>query len=236
MKIINCKNKSDIDVEFQDDYRHLVEHTLYVNFKKGQIKNPYDRNVYGVGYIGVGKHHTGSPENHTLSYVTWFGMIRRCYSEKKKEKFPAYYGICTICDAWCNYQNFAEWFDENYYNVDERLHIDKDILFANNKEYAPDKCLLVPQRINMLFMNKPNKRGLPNGIHMSPSGKYRANYNHKNLGTYDCLSDAYGMYAKEKELSIMNIAEEYKNLIPERLYYALLNYKVEITNDRNYIA
>ena len=62
------------------------------------------------------------------------------------------------------FQNFAKWFDDNKYEVDGRLHIDKDILYPNCKIYSPETCLLIPQRINMLFLNKPNKRGLPNGI------------------------------------------------------------------------
>ena len=72
---------------------------------------------------------------------------------------------------WHNYQNFAQWFNENRYDVEGRLHIDKDILYPGNKIYCPDTCLLVPQRINMLFLNKPNKRGLPNGI-IKSSDKY----------------------------------------------------------------
>ena len=56
MKIISARNKSDIDVQFLDEYGYIKRHTLYINFAKGQIKNPYDKNKYGVGYIGVGKH------------------------------------------------------------------------------------------------------------------------------------------------------------------------------------
>ena len=61
-------------------------------------------------------------------------------------------------------QIFSDWSDENKYKCGERLHIYKDILYPGNKIYSPDTCILVPQRINLLFMNKPNKRGLPNGI------------------------------------------------------------------------
>jgi len=119
--------------------------------------------------------------------------------------------------------------------VNERLHVDKDILYANNKVYSPDTCLLVPQRINMLFLNKPNKRGLPNGISRFKNG-YSAKYNSKNLGKYHTLTEAYYNYAKEKELTIKRVAEEYKNIIPETVYVTLLNYRCEIENDKNYIA
>ena len=95
-------------------------------------------------------------------------MINRCYHSK--DRFSAYYGTCTVCEEWLNFQVFADWYETHEYPVNERLHLDKDILFAGNKEYAPKKCMLVPQRLNMMFMNKPNKRGLPNGIIEHPKG------------------------------------------------------------------
>ncbi|SOY32484.1 hypothetical protein AMURIS_05249 [Acetatifactor muris] len=87
----------------------------------------------------------------------------------------------------------------------------------------------------MLFLNKPNKRGLPNGIRKA-YGKYLAKYNNEELGSYKALEAAYNMYATKKEENIKQIADEYKELIPEKLYFALYNYKVKIENDKNYVA
>ena len=56
MKIIKYRNYNDIDVEFLDDHHFIKEHQAYVNFKSGGIKNPYDKTMGGVGYIGVGKY------------------------------------------------------------------------------------------------------------------------------------------------------------------------------------
>ena len=56
MKIIKYRNYNDIDVEFLDDHHFIKEHEIYVNFKNGNIKNPYDKTMGGVGYIGVGKY------------------------------------------------------------------------------------------------------------------------------------------------------------------------------------
>ena len=69
-----------------------------------------------------------------------------------------------------NFQNFAQWYDNHKYECDGRLHIDKDIKYPGNKLYSPYHCILVPQRINMLFSNKLNKRGLPNGIDKNKKG------------------------------------------------------------------
>ena len=51
MKIIECINARNIVVIFDNGYKTKTE---YSQFKKGQIKNPYDKTIYNVGYIGEG--------------------------------------------------------------------------------------------------------------------------------------------------------------------------------------
>lgn len=58
MKIIRYGGWEDIDVQFQDEFYYIKEHQTYSNFKSGVIKNPYDRTVFGVGYVGVGEYKT----------------------------------------------------------------------------------------------------------------------------------------------------------------------------------
>lgn len=236
MRIIKYNNCSDIDVMFLDEYCYVVHKAAYVNFRNGCIKNPYDKVTYNVGYTGCGKYMTSINGVATDAYNTWHNLLRRCYSDSAKDKFPAYYGICTVCKQWHNFQNFAEWFENNKYDVNERLHIDKDILYPGNKIYCSDTCILVPQSINMLFMNKPNKRGLPNGISLTQTGKYDVKYCKKKLGRYNSLEDAFLVYAKEKKNAIVKIAEEYKNIIPIRVYNALIDYDLRIDIDKNYVA
>ena len=50
------------------------------------------------------------------------------------------------------------------------------------------------------------------------------------LGTFDDVETAFDTYKQFKELTIKQVADEYKNKIPQRLYDALYNYKVEITD------
>lgn len=234
MKIIAYRTSEDIDVEFQDEHRYIKEHASYVNFKSGNIKNPYDKTRYGVGYLGVGKHTASINGEYNYIYDLWADMLNRCYNPKSN--LLAYYGKCIMCDEWLNFQNFGDWYKANEYTVNGRLHIDKDILYPNCNIYSPETCLLVPQRINMLFSNKTNNRGLPNGIYGTDSGRFRAKYNSKELGTYSALSEAYAVYALEKENTIKRIANEYKAIIPDRVYKALYSYKVRIENDKNYKA
>lgn len=229
MKIVRIKNADNIYIEFQDEH-HYVRRTTYNNFKQGSISNPYFPTVCGMGYLGVGRFATN---NNCVEYVAWKDMLERCYSEKDKNDHLSYFGISEVCRDWWDYQNFGEWYEANKYEVNERLHLDKDILFAGNKIYSSYHCLLVPQRINMLFLNKPNNRGLPNGIKLYKKG-YLAKYNGEELGVYPTLEDAYEVYANAKEKKIKEVADEYRGIIPERVYEALYDYKVRIENDKNY--
>ena len=222
MKIIAYRKNDDIDIQFLDDNGYIFEHSTYTNFKNGQIKNPYDRTIFGVGYIGVGKYQTGLRKRTPEQYV-WRGMLERCYCDRMKKIHPAYYGISTVCEEWLDFQVFAKWYNENIYQVGtERMHLDKDILIKGNKIYSPDTCLIVPQRINMLFLQKPNKYNLPSGISPMANNRYRADYNGKKVGNYDTLEEAIQAHDNEKRKAIKRVADEYKAVIPDKVYQALL--------------
>lgn len=235
MKIIAYRRRNDMDVEFLDDFHYVKRHSAYSNFVKGTIKNPYDRSVFGIGYIGDGKWKVKHNGKFSRVYLCWMHMIERCYYDKNQELHPSYYDKCTVCNEWLNYQIFADWYKEREYECDGRLHLDKDIKYPGNTVYAPEKCLLVPQRINMLFLNKPNKRGLPNGIRKNSCG-YLAKYNQRELGVYNSVEEAYSVYASKKKEDIINIANEYKEIIPDEVYQALLKYEVSIVHDKNYMG
>lgn len=54
-------------------------------------------------------------------------MLERCYSDKLYKRYPTY-RVCSVTEEWYNFQNFAKWYDENYYEVDdEKMELDKDI-------------------------------------------------------------------------------------------------------------
>lgn len=230
MRIMLYRSYNEIDVEFLDKF-HYVTTTTYSNFKRGQVRNPYDITVNGVGYIGDGEYKTKkSPQRHTDAYNTWVTLLYRCYCDET----TVYYKESEVCQDWLCYQNFAKWYETNQYKVKGRLHLDKDILFPGNKMYAPDKCLLVPQRINMLFVNQSNNRNLPNGIRKASKG-FLAKYNNKELGIYNTVEEAYNAYSQKKKEEIVKIANEYKGVIPQKVYDALLKYEFDIHNDRNYL-
>lgn len=235
MKIISVRVKSDITIQFLDEHEYIKEHVNYQNFKKGQVENPYDKTVYGIGYLGDGEHKTWSNGRFTKEYNSWSDMLSRCYADEKGQS--AYFNKCTVCDGWLNFQTFCDWYDENAYLVNERLHLDKDILFHGNKIYSPERCLLVPQRINMLFVrHRPNKYDLPEGIGKTDGGNFSTSYNGKSYGVYDTYEKAIDKYIEIKSNAIKNITEEYKSIVPKKVYNSLINYKVDIICNKEYRA
>jgi hypothetical protein len=232
MKIVEYKGTDDIWVQFENGNK---VHTTWKAFCKGDVKNVYDKSVYGTGYIGEGGYKTKINSKHTVQYSIWHGMLKRCYYEKDLMRNPTY-RECSITEEWLNFQNFAKWYDENYYEIDgSKMELDKDILVKGNKVYSPETCLFVPKNINMLFIKGNAKRGnLPIGVCLDKArNKYIASCNFGNiklLSRHSTPEEAFEVYREHKEKFIKQIADDYKNKIPAKVYNALLNYKVEITD------
>jgi hypothetical protein len=234
MKIIEFKNTNNITIQFQDEHKHTKQ-TTYSNFKKGVIKNPYDKTIYGVAYTGEGIHKLSLGTNkNTIEYKTWHNMLGRCFIPKRQR--GAYEG-CIVCDEWLNFQNYAQWYKDNYYEVrNERMEIDKDILHKGNKIYSPEICVFIPQRINLLLINRKNYRGKTLlGTSRKDSGTFSANAvgsDEKScyLGTFPTEIEAFNAYKEFRENVFVEVAEEYKNEIPDSVYQALIHRKIDITD------
>lgn len=213
------------------DHGYRVK-TRWSHFCNGLVKNPYDKTVCGVGFIGEGYYKSRINGKPTHQYAIWNSMLQRCYDKKYHEKRPTYIG-CTVAEEWYNFQNFAKWYDENYYEVDgERMNLDKDILIKGNKVYSPESCIFVPQRINFLFVKKNANRGeLPIGVLFNKSAsKYHARRGVDSLGFHNTPEEAFNFYKISKEKYIKEIAKEYKEKIPVKLYNSMIKYEVEITD------
>ena len=233
MVITVYRNCNDIDVCFPE-YNWTAEHVSYGQFKNGRIKCPYEPRVYGVGYVGEGDCKAFENGNHTKVYDIWKHMIRRCYDYKFQEKCHTYIE-CKVCDEWLNFQAFASWYEENYYEIPgEQMTLDKDILIKGNKIYSPDTCVFVSQSINKLFTKRDAARGdLPIGVtYNKKSKKYQAqcaaNNKQNHLGFYNTSEEAFNVYKQVKEAYIKKVANDYLELIPFNLYQAMINYEVDI--------
>ena len=248
VKIVEYDNANNIIVEFEDGYKYRV-HTKYVNFQKGQCKNPFFASTYGHGYLGVDKN--GNVPNTaelkdgklcaTQEYHKWKNMLQRCFDNKYKEKRPTYEGV-TCCERWLCFANFLEDFAilKNEYNWDDdiKLNLDKDILNKNNKIYSLENCVLVPQWINTLFIKRDAKRGdCPIGVcYNKQRKKYQAfcniNGKLKRLGYFITPLEAFNAYKQAKENEIKKIANDcvLKGYITKdsRLYNAMMGYQIKI--------
>ncbi|UGO47839.1 HNH endonuclease [Bacillus phage vB_BanS_Skywalker] len=233
MTIVEYNNASDIVVEFDNGYKI---NTQYRAFIKGVVKNVYDKSVYGVGFIGEG-HYTVMDKNGNKTskqYNAWSSMLERCYHDELKKRHPSYID-CTSVEEWHNFQKFSKWYDENYYEIEgQKMHLDKDILNKKNKIYSPKTCVFVPQRINSLFTKREQSRNIFIGVHYNKgNSKYQAKCSdvdgkQRHIGYYDTPQKAFFAYKSYKEAVIKEVANNYIDRIPEKLYSALMKYEVEI--------
>lgn len=160
-------------------------------------------------------------------YGIWLSMKGRCYSSNN----PAYID-CSICNQWLTgFETFRSWYLDNLYDCNgEMLEIDKDLFSKGEKIYSPETCCLLPKRINLLISFKKSKKsGLPAGVNQGASGSYIATL-HRGSGhlskSFKSLDEAFDYYRTNKERHIREAAELYKIYLPERIYEALINYKV----------
>ena len=128
--------------------------------KESKLKYPFKRNKFG-GYVGMGPYNTNEFD---WLYRIWYNMLIR----GNDSDYFAKYHNCTaykdtiICDAWLNYNVFAEWYlnQLRFLNPSIAYDIDKDFLYpiyryqTNDKKfYSPDTCLLIPHAINAALAN-----------------------------------------------------------------------------------
>lgn len=236
IKITGYRRYNDIDIYFPE-YNWTYYNIDYNSFKRGSVKCPYEPRIFGIGYIGEGCYKSRNNGIKTRSYTVWYDMLKRCYDERHIFNYTNYID-CYVCDEWLNYQNFAEWYEYNYYEINnETMHIDKDLIIKNNRVYSPEACVIVPQFINNLIIKRDNNRGeLPIGVwYDSSRNKYSSHCcdgygNIITLGRFQTIDEAFAVYKAYKENLIKEIADEYKDFIPHELYNALYKYEVDIND------
>lgn len=194
--------------------------------------------VYGFGlndYDGNIKYN----HVHIPSYHTWVGMLKRCFNKNFKDSHNTYKD-CSCCEEWRSFSAFKRWFDDPINGYKDGYCLDKDILCKGNKVYSPDTCCFVPNEINVLLCKSDAKRGrMPIGVYerkLVNGNSYMAYLNKNgsriNLGTFYSVEEAFQAYKQAKELHIQEMATQYFNedKITKKVYQALIDYKVEITD------
>lgn len=200
----------------------------------GGIHHKKRRKVLGIGI----NDYDGAISVHNIkipAYSVWKFMLSRCYGADNAANS---YKDCFVCDEWLSFLNFKKWFDDPKNNYRNGYHLDKDILIKGNKVYSPQTCCFVPPEINTLFVNRKAARGdFPIGVsRINGNGNYRASFRKNGervvLGVYKTPKEAFEAYKYAKEKHIKDIAKQYywNSLITPKVYNALMNYKVEITD------
>lgn len=185
------------------------------------------KKVFGIGIYDAEE----SDEVYDKASAYWRNMLKRCYYSKGHDLS---YKDCSVCEEWMYYSNFKKWFDEHYV---DGWHLDKDILRKGNKVYSPHTCCFVPLEINSLFTKKQNHRGqLPIGVSMVSNrnnlfqaqlsvGKKRL-----YIGSGSDVANVFNLYKASKEAYIKQVANKYRDQLEPRVYNAMYDYKVEITD------
>jgi hypothetical protein len=206
----------------------ILYNIKYQGFKKKNIVNPYHPSLYGVGYLGIGKHTSKSTHNNMNYYKIWSSMIQRTNSEKRAKVSPTY-SKCSVAEEWKCFQIFGDWFVK-YHKKD--FHLDKDILIKGNKVYSPETCCFVPREINNQFKSYSDKYGeLPKGVsfykitkrfttQISLYGKRVA------LGYFNTPDEAFKVYKNTKEKHLKELANKWKDDIEYNVYITILNYTI----------
>lgn len=185
------------------------------------------RKLYGIGINDIER----ATQLFPKAYLLWKDVLRRCYDTKVSRKHPSYIG-CSVSDDWKYFSCFKEWYDAHYV---EGWHLDKDILIKGNKEYAPNKCCFVPQEINKLFTKRQFDRGIfPIGVVRHSRRKYYSaisvNGVVTSLGGFNTPEEAFNAYKVAKEAWIKEVADKWKDKLDPKVYKALYEYQVEITD------
>ena len=172
----------------------------------------------------------------TREYTTWHNMLSR-YTNTLWVKRDSYTGT-TCSENFKSYSFFYEWcqHQQGFRGLDEQgksWHLDKDLLIKGNKVYSEDTCVFVPSRVNILLNKHSAGRGdsLIGVCLCKKSNKYHARCSvgttgQKHLGLFVSQEEAFNVYKTFKEQFIKSVADEYKNLIDERAYKALIKYEV----------
>lgn len=164
------------------------------------------------------------------SYTVWHSMIRRCYSNVYQENKPTY-KKCTVSQDWLIHSNFSKWFSSNFI---VGWQLDKDLL-GDSTLYAEENCCFLPPELNSLIVMKDKQSLLPNGVYYKKSnGKYVAqlsDYSSKGRGSgHLCISEdieyCFTAYKSAKEAKVRQLAEKYKPSFDNKVYNALLTFKV----------
>ena len=215
------------------DNRITLENINYQAIKEGEVANPMHKSIFNIGYTGINIIKPALKKDYSKIKAVWRAILKRCYSEESQEKYPSYKGV-IVCEEWHNFQNFYRWYIENHKDYMNKWHIDKDILIKGNKIYSPETCCFVPHEVNGLFItNKSTRNKYPIGVNFRKGRGFCVILDkggNRYSAQFDTVEEAFQAYKVAKEKHIKEVADKWKDFIDPRVYQAMYNYEVEITD------
>lgn len=201
------------------------------DIRSGKVKDRLVPSVCGVGIIG--DEITKINKIATKEYRLWHNMLERCYCKKFHKRTPSYLG-CTASENFKFFPYFKDWCSKQIGFNNVGWHLDKDILIKGNKLYSEDTCVFVPSEVNRIFTKHDLKRGdFPIGVYYNKRGNnFKAMLSicgvNTHLGTFDVADEAFIAYKIAKEAYIKESVTKWKDQIDNRVYEAMMSYRVEI--------
>lgn len=230
--VIEYKNFQKITIVHNDNYAHkdIVEGG---NLRKGNVRNPYEKRLFGTGIYGVGPYKARCGKKKTPEYSAWSGIIQRGHSEEFKKENPSYLNVSVHPD-WHNFQCFAKWFFQQPHALTPGFQLDKDLIILGNQEYSPFACSFLPSQINSILNDCGSRRGeLKQGVSLRKrrNNPYvsRISINGESviLGYFNNENDAYETYKKAKTKYVREMAEIYKSALHPLVYKNLRTWELD---------
>ena len=230
-KILKYNNATNVEIQFLKTGFEIVAQLEHI--RKGSVKDPHSPSVCGVGILGV-KYPPSINGRNTKEYDLWYSMLRRCYSDTLKKRYPTYED-CEVSENFKSYEYFYEWCQKQIGFSTDGFELDKDLLLKGNKFYSENTCIFIPSEINSLLTKSTASRGEHLiGVYFNKKSKAFVAMVSRNkgqpeyLGLFKTEIEAFNAYKEAKESFVKEQAEKWKDKIDSRAYNALLNYQVVI--------
>ena len=232
-KIVKYNDSYNVEIQFLKTGYEMVARLGHI--KSGGVKDPYSPSVYGVGITGT-KYPSRVNGVLTKEYDLWTGMLRRCYSDALKKKYPTYEG-CEVSDKFKSYEYFYEWCHNQIGFNSKDWQLDKDLLVKGSKVYSENTCVFIPQEINLMLIKCDASRGehligvcwhKKDNAFVAKVSKTKGKREY--LGFFKTEIEAFNSYKQAKESFVKEQANKWKDEIDDRAYNALMNYEVNITD------
>jgi hypothetical protein len=200
LQIINYENSQKVTVRFLETFKERV--CKMDEIVKGELKDYFYPSVCGIGY-------TGGKKVKKQIRDQWTTLLLN-----NKEK----YGISK---EWCNLENFAKWYEENYkVNISNRLVLRTNIFNKEPQECDSSNTYFLPIDLSQQLTKSK-------GYKVRKSGEISSSFLGKHLGYFKTIEEAKEKYSIVKKEHIIKLADKYRNELPEDLYYKITQHEIK---------